>query len=37
MIGDGNAVLPWSVRFENDVAAFLIYAPVAIMFAKDID
>jgi len=37
MIGDGNTVMPWSVRFENDVAAFLIYAAVAMMFAKDID
>jgi hypothetical protein len=36
MIGDGNAVLPWNVRFEDEVAAFLIYATVAIMFAKDI-
>jgi hypothetical protein len=34
MIGDGNAVLPWSVRFEDDVAAFLIYATVAINVCK---
>ncbi len=34
MIGDRNAVLPWSVHFENDMAAFLIYATVAIIACK---
>jgi hypothetical protein len=37
MIGDGNAMRPRTVRFEDDVAAFLIHTTVAIMFTEQLD
>ena len=37
MIGDGDSMLSELTRFENDVDAFLIHAPIAEMLAEELD
>ncbi len=37
MIGNGDSMLPGLVRFENDVATFLIHPPIAEMFTEKLD
>lgn len=37
VIGDGNAVLARAIRFENNVASFLIHAAIAVVLSEQFD